>query len=109
MAEIKFPKEIEAAFKAQNFELTITPSLCIKKFGSLATSSFHLQRDAIERRRLTHVYMSLLREDAIKPEERSLVLQSIFSRADTGLIRGDGPTMPETGITKVIGALHGKS
>ncbi|WP_163101621.1 DUF6161 domain-containing protein [Peribacillus alkalitolerans] len=68
-------------------------------FIKLSTSAFHLSKDANERYQLTYVYLSLLKEGAVSIEERSIVLQSIFSRADTGLLKGDSsPTLPD-GLT----------
>lgn len=68
-------------------------------FIKLSTSAFHLSKDANERYQLTYVYLSLLKEGAVSQEERSIVLQSIFSRADTGLLKGDSsPTLPD-GLT----------
>ncbi|MDA8241332.1 MAG: DUF6161 domain-containing protein [Nitrospiraceae bacterium] len=62
----------------------------------MSLSSYHMARDARERFQLTHVYLSLMHEGAVTPEERVIVLQSIFSRSDTGLIKGDGsPTLPD--------------
>lgn len=58
-------------------------------------SSFHLARDAEEREKLTFFYLSLIKDSTITQEDRSLVLQSLFSRAETGLLKEDGnPTMP---------------
>jgi uncharacterized membrane protein len=71
----------------------------ITLFVKLSVSSYHLARDARERYQITHVYLSLLNENenAITDAERITVLQSIFSRADTGLLKGDsGPTVPDS-------------
>jgi hypothetical protein len=58
-------------------------------------SSFHLARDAEEREKLTLFYLSLIKDTTITQEDRSLVLQSLFSRAETGMLKDDGnPTMP---------------
>lgn len=58
-------------------------------------SSFHLARDAEEREQLTFVYLALLKESSISKEDRILILQSLFSRADTGLLKMDSsPSMP---------------
>lgn len=58
-------------------------------------SSFHLSRDAFERQQLTYVYLSLVNENKIDPSEQKIVLQSLFSRVDTGLLKGEhAPTMP---------------
>ncbi len=68
----------------------------IRQFVKLSMSAFHLSRDAEERLQLTTVYLSLLKEKgAVADSERSIILQSIFSRSDTGLLKGDSsPTMP---------------
>lgn len=77
-------------------------------FVRLATSSYHLARDAKERYQLTHVYLSLLNEKAIDEKERSIVLQSIFSRADTGLLKGDSsPTLPDSTLSMLIRGING--
>lgn len=71
----------------------------INLFTKLAISAFHLSRDANERLQLTHLYLALLNEKAVTQEERTIVLQSLFSRADTGLLKGDSsPTIPDSGI-----------
>ena len=69
-----------------------------KTFSRLTFSSFHLQRDSEEREQLTLVFLSLIKDGAITEDERNLVLQSLFSRAETGLLGGEGsPTMPGVG------------
>lgn len=81
----------------------------ISLFVRLSTSAFHLSRDAKERFQLTHVYLSLLNEKGIQESERSIVLQSIFSRADTGLLKGDSsPTIPDTGLSQLLKGMNGK-
>ncbi len=58
-------------------------SLCAyltKTFTRLTFSSFHLSRDAQEREQLTMVYLALVHEHGeTNPEERKLILQSLFS------------------------------
>ncbi|MEP5230454.1 MAG: DUF6161 domain-containing protein [Alloalcanivorax sp.] len=69
----------------------------IRMLSRLAFSAFHLQRDAEERLQLTHLYLSLIHENAVDTQARDVVLQALFSRADSGLLSGDhGPTMPNT-------------
>lgn len=71
----------------------------IRILAKLYMSSLHLSRDAEEREQLTHFYLALKKDTTIEPEERQLILQSLFSRADTGLLREDSsPTMPTTNI-----------
>ena len=63
--------------------------------SKLIFSSFHLQRDSEEREQLTIVFLAMIKEGTLKSDETALILQSIFSRADTGLLGKDsGPTMP---------------
>ncbi len=68
----------------------------IKSLSKLVFSSFHLQRDAEEREQLTHVYLALTHEEGkIDEDSRKIVLQALFSRADSGLLHRDSsPTMP---------------
>lgn len=76
----------------------------IRTFTKLTFSSFHLSRDAQERKQLTYVYLALKENNAVSDIDRNIVLQSIFSRADTGLLKEDSsPTMPTNSfIEKVV-------
>jgi len=74
----------------------------IRILAKITFSSFHLARDAEEREQLTHVYLALKKDSAVTEQDRSMVLQAIFSRADTGLLKEDSsPTMPN-GIDRLI-------
>ncbi len=76
----------------------------IKILSKMTFSSFHLSRDAEEREQLTHFYLALKKDTTIEPEERQLILQSLFSRADTGLLKDDSsPTMPTSIMEKFAG------
>lgn len=67
----------------------------IKALSKVMFSSYHLARDAEERHTLTFFYLALLKESDLKDEERIMVIQSLFSRVDTGLLKDDsGPVMP---------------
>ncbi|WP_417446119.1 DUF6161 domain-containing protein [Kangiella sp.] len=67
----------------------------IRTFSKLAFSSFHLMRDSEEREQLTYLYLALKNESAVEEQDRALILQSLFSRTDNGLLGGDSsPTMP---------------
>lgn len=69
----------------------------VRVLSKLALSSFHLMRDSQEREHLTMLYLSLLSENAVDEDSRDVVMQSLFSRSDTGLISGDGtPAIPTT-------------
>jgi hypothetical protein len=79
----------------------------IRVFSKLSFSSFHLARDAEEREQLTHVYLALKEKHAVNEKQESIVLQSLFSRVDTGLLGGDhSPTMPATAFVEK--AVQGK-
>lgn len=74
----------------------------VKTLMKIAFSSLHLARDAEERERLTYVYLALIKDSAIDKEDRQMVMQSLFSRAETGLLKEDsGPTMPSSFIEKI--------
>jgi len=97
-----FPEWLKGPLGKDQIKGTIIFTLIVSVFSyilhlfvKLALSSIHLSRDATERKQLTHVFLALLKDKAIEPKEKELVFQSIFSRADTGLLKGDsGPTMP---------------
>jgi hypothetical protein len=75
----------------------------INFFIRLSTSSFHLSRDANERHKLTYVYLALLKDKSVEETDRTIILQSLFSRADTGLLKGDSsPTLPDGLLGQVI-------
>ncbi|MCL2372675.1 MAG: DUF6161 domain-containing protein [Defluviitaleaceae bacterium] len=76
--------------------MLITIFMFIIRFTSkMATSSFHLARDAKERELLSGFYLALIKEGAVQDSERHLIISSLFSRADTGLLKGDSsPEMP---------------
>ncbi len=77
-------------------------AFAIKIFSKLTFSSYHLVRDAEEREQLTYVYLALKKEKGIDETERHLIMQSLFSRADSGLLKDDsGPTMPGNIIDQV--------
>lgn len=77
--------------------VTVTTSICIyilRTTMKMAMSSFHLSRDAKERNTLSVFYLSLIEDDAVTDKERAIVLNALFSRSDTGLLKGDSsPTM----------------
>lgn len=76
----------------------------IRALNKVAFSSFHLARDAEEREQLTYVYLSLIKDSAVDEKDKNLIMQSLFSRADTGLLKDDsGPTMPNDFAGKIFG------
>jgi hypothetical protein len=76
----------------------------IKALTKYMFSSFHLARDAEERHTLTFFYLALLKDTQVNDDDRKLILQSLFSRVETGLLKDDSsPTMPNDAISKIIG------
>lgn len=74
----------------------------IKALTKYMFSSFHLARDAEERHTLTFFYLALTKDTQVKDDDRRLILQSLFSRSDTGLLKEDSsPTMPSDVISKI--------
>lgn len=87
----------------------------LRTFIKLSLSAFHLSLDAKEREQLSYMYLSLiqtgqnLKTDLIKEKDREIILQALFSRADTGLLKGDSsPTMPGD-LSNLLKHLGGKS
>ena len=73
-------------------------------------SSYHLARDAKEREQLTYFYLSLINEKAVTDSERELVITSLFSRSDTGLLKGDSsPEIPTINLGDIISKKNGNS
>lgn len=67
----------------------------VRSLNKLMFSSYHLARDAEEREQLTYLYLALHNDNKVDEKERIIVLQALFSRADTGLLKEDSsPTMP---------------
>lgn len=75
----------------------------LRLFAKMTFSTFHIARDAEEREQLTYVYLSMKDEGNIDETERHLIMQSLFSRVDTGLLRDEGsPTMPGNIMDKFV-------
>ena len=71
--------------------------------GRMSISSFHLSRDYSERYQLTCVYLAMKRDasDGKSENVKSVVYQSLFSRSDTGLLKGDHAMKMPT-VTELI-------
>jgi hypothetical protein len=100
-----FPKgdkfDYFVAFKGTFILLTIISfgAYLIRVFSKLTFSSFHLSRDAEEREQLTHIYLALKKDHPTLSEQEPIIIQSLFSRVDTGMLGGDhSPTMPAAGM-----------
>ncbi|MBN1698880.1 MAG: hypothetical protein JW881_15290 [Spirochaetales bacterium] len=81
----------------------------LRLFVKLALSAFHLSRDANERLQLTHQYLALLKEGVLEEKHREIILQSLFSRAETGLLKGDSsPSFPSGILNQILDSIGGK-
>lgn len=75
----------------------------IKAVTKVMFSSFHLARDCEERHTLTYFYLSLLKDSSVDKEDKKLIMQALFSRAETGLLKDDAsPTMPNDIVGKFM-------
>lgn len=75
----------------------------IKAVTKVMFSSFHLARDCEERHTLTYFYLSLLKDSSVDNEDKKLIMQALFSRAETGLLKDDAsPTMPNDIVGKFM-------
>ena len=75
----------------------------VRALSKLTFSSFHLMRDAEEREQLTHLYLNIREGTNDDVESRRIILQSLFSRSESGLLSNEsGPTMPIQEIIQVI-------
>ena len=69
----------------------------VRSFAKLMFSSYHLRRDAQERKQLAYFYLALMEHKGVQDADRHLIIQSLFSRADSGLLRDDSsPAMPSS-------------
>jgi len=77
--------------------LTVITSIAVyilRLTSKMSLSSFHLSKDAKERESLAYFYLSLMEKSAVTEKERAIILNALFSRSDTGLLKGDSaPTM----------------
>ena len=112
----KLPSDISAdtnwilVFKT-TATITVITSIAVyilRLFVKMATSSFHLSRDAREREKLSYFYLSLIEKKAITEKERAIVLNSLFSRSDTGLLKGDSTPVMSGNVTDLVNSLNGK-
>lgn len=70
-------------------------------------SEMHLATDASSRAALTTTYLALLKEDAVKPEDRAIVLAALFRPPQDGMVKDDGMPMMSAGAL-MSGLLGGK-
>ncbi len=91
------------------FALAVSVSVfAIRFFFKMSISAYHLSRDAKERAQLAFFYLALTKEAKVTLRERQIILQSLFSRADTGLLKAEGLSMPTGTVDAIIGGISGK-
>lgn len=91
--------------------ITVITSIAVyilRLFVKMTVSSFHLSRDAKERNKLTYFYLSLIEKKAVTEKERAIILNSLFSRADTGLLKGDSAPTMSGNVTDLVKSLGEK-
>lgn len=91
--------------------ITVITSIAVyllRLFVKMAVSSFHLSRDAKERNKLTYFYLALIEKKAVTEKERAIILNSLFSRADTGLLKGDSSPTMSSNVAELVDLLAKK-
>ena len=91
--------------------ITVIASVAVymlRMFVKLMMSSFHLARDAKERNNLSYFYLALIEKGAVTEKERAIILNALFSRADTGLLKGDSTPVMSSNVTELVEALNNR-
>jgi len=85
--------------------IVATAMFILRLTSKIAMSSYHLSRDAKEREQLSYFYLALINETAVTDKERELIFSALFSRSDTGLLKGDAsPELPSIPVvTELVG------
>lgn len=108
--------DVFPVFNVTKFDFsTVRSSLVLLLFASLfgivihilfkmAISSFHLSRDANERRQLTYYYLSLtnVKGSVFDDKAKQIMLNSIFARSDSGLLKGCDGTVTRISIGDLL-------
>lgn len=82
---------------------TVMIFVVLKLMIKIMLSYYHLARDAEERNVLTIFYLSLSKESNLDESQRNLIMQSLFARSETGLLKEDSnPTLPNDLIGKLL-------
>lgn len=102
-----FEKDKSAAIRWSIIYVTFLSFIAFasRSFIKAMFSALHLARDCQERSVLTSFYLSLINEKEVylDKEERQLIMQALFSRAETGLLKDEGgPSMPNNLLGKVL-------
>lgn len=85
--------------------LTVITSIAIyvlRLTSKMFLSSFHLSRDANERESLSYFYLSLIEKKAVTEKERAIVLNALFSRSDTGLLKGEAAPAMSSNVSDLV-------
>lgn len=61
----------------------------LKIFIKMIISSKHLSEEYYQKYTLTYFYLSLIKDNKLEQEQANIILATLFSKADTGLIKGD--------------------
>lgn len=77
----------------------------LRLFVRMCMSCYHQARDAEERSKLASFYLALIEKGAVTDKERALVINSLFSRADTGLLKGDSTPVMSQNVTELVDAV----
>ena len=88
--------------------LTVITSIAIYVLRitvKMTLSSFHLSRDSKEREQLAYFYLSLMETKAVSDKERVIILNALFSRSDTGLLKGDSSPVMTANVTDIVDRL----
>ena len=80
----------------------------LRLFVRMCMSCYHQARDAEERSKLASFYLALIEKGAVTDKERALVINSLFSRADTGLLKGDSTPVMSQNVTELVEAFTKK-
>ena len=85
--------------------ITVIASIAIymlRMFVKMTMSSLHLSRDAKEREQLSYFYLALIESKAVTDKEKALIINSLFSRSDTGLLKGDSTPIMTANVGEII-------
>lgn len=80
----------------------------LRTFIKMALSSVHLSRDAKEREQLSYFYLALIANGAVSEKEQALIINSLFSRSDTGLLKGDSSPSMTANVSEMVDKLNAK-
>lgn len=73
----------------------------IRLFIKMAVSSKHLSEEYYQKYSLTYFYLSLLFDDKLEQRQADVILATLFTKADTGLLKNDSSADTEL-ITKLF-------